>query len=74
MAHKELYGGVVRVTGFIMSLRLALVSVCVQPGTQKVVPSGNVGSGFYHGGSGEKGCCLGSGARAVKYEVGSELL
>lgn len=72
MAHKELYGGVVRVMGFIISLRLALV--CIQPGTQKVVPSGNVGSGFYHGGSGEKGCCLGSGGTAVKYEAGSELL
>ena len=48
--------------------------VCVQPGTQEVAPSGNVGSGFYHGGSGEKGCCLGSGASAVKHEAGSELL
>lgn len=48
--------------------------VCVHPGTQEVAPYGNVGSGFYHRGSGEKGCCLGSGAKAVKYEGGSELL
>lgn len=49
------------------------VRVCVQPGTEEVTPSGNVGSGFARGGSRGKGCCLGSDARAVKYEAGSQL-